>query len=379
MTRLRFLQHGLPVLAAAMLAFGIWSVIHADERREVLDPPIAPPRSPYAATIAGTGIVEPSSETIAVATELGGVVTRVHVRAGDRVAAGQPLFAIDDRGYRAALDQAQATLDAAAAAIASYDSRLALQRSLIEQAAASVAGAEAEYERALADRGRYSRLAASDWATAQRLETAAADARKAEAALAGQRAALASARQEVAVLTAGRTEAEAQLDAARAALAQARIALDKTVVSAPIDGTILRVGIRLGEYAEPGVLSEPLMTMGAVETLHVRVEIDETDSWRLRDGAAAVLQLRGNPAAGAELRLVRIEPTVVPKRSLRNGTGERVDTRVLQAIYSFDPAAVPARVGQQVDVFIDAADRAPPAPSSAPTAWRRAGEGNAAL
>jgi len=48
---------------------------------------------------------------------------------------------------------------------------------------------------------------------------------------------------------------------------------------------------------------------------------------------------------------------VLPKRSLTGDTTERVDTRVLQAIYEFAPSEFPAFVGQQVDVFIAAPNR----------------------
>ena len=57
----------------------------------------------------------------------------------------------------------------------------------------------------------------------------------------------------------------------------------------------------------------------------------------------------------AQLTFVRFEPYVMPKKSLTGNPGERTDTRVLQAIYALDPAAMPIFVGQQVDVFIDAA------------------------
>jgi len=130
--------------------------------------------------------------------------------------------------------------------------------------------------------------------------------------------------------------------------------LDKTVVKAPMDGAILKVNVRLGEYAQAGVLSDPLMTMGSVDPLHVRVDIDETETWRIRPGHAALAGLRGNPEISVPLNFVRFEAYVLAKRSLTGDTTERVDTRVLQAIYEFA-----AFVGQQVDVFIAAPSRAP--------------------
>jgi HlyD family secretion protein len=185
-----------------------------------------------------------------------------------------------------------------------------------------------------------------------------ASARLASANVAAAKAALASALQQNKVLSAQRREAEAKLAQAQAALDGARTDLDKTVVKAPVDGAILKVDVRLGEYAQAGVLSNPLMTMGSIEPLHVRVDIDESDSWRVHKDSPAVASLRGNPAISVALSFVRFEPYVLPKRSLTGDTAERVDTRVLQAIYAFAPGDFPAFVGQQVDVFVKAPTRA---------------------
>ena len=50
---------------------------------------------------------------------------------------------------------------------------------------------------------------------------------------------------------------------------------------------------------------------------------------------------------------VRIEPLIVPKKSLTNAADERVDTRVMQVIYALPSKAVGFWCGQQVDVFIE--------------------------
>ena len=85
-----------------------------------------------------------------------------------------------------------------------------------------------------------------------------------------------------------RPAAGARINQAKAALEGARADLDKTVVKAPVDGAILKVNVRLGEYAQAGVLSNPLMTMGSVYPLHVRVDIDEADSWRVHPDSPAI-------------------------------------------------------------------------------------------
>ena len=96
------------------------------------------------------------------------------------------------------------------------------------------------------------------------------------------------------------------------------------------------------------------MLLGDDSRLHVRVDIDENDAWRAHPGASAMAFVRGNPDLNMPLQFERFEPYVVPKVSLTGQSTERTDTRVLQAIYSFDPAALPVYVGQQMDVFIEA-------------------------
>jgi HlyD family secretion protein len=352
MTRNRYLTHGLPAVAAVLFGFSLWSVLGGTGTSAMIHPPAEPPVNPYPTAVAGTGLVEPSSEVVAVAVELGGVVSRMLVSPGQLVAAGEPLFAIDDRRYAAVMEEAAAALRAAEAELGTIDRRIALQQASVERSIADVTAAEAERERALLDRARYARLAAHDWASRQREEEATADARKAEATVASVRAAKAVAYQELEVQKASRTEAEARVGQARAALKRARVDLDRTIVRAPIAGAVLRINVRPGEYAQTGVPSEPLLTLGAIRPLHVRVEVDEADAWRVRAGAMATSLLRGNSAIRTELHFVRFEPDLVPKRSLTGSRAERVDTRVLQVIYQFDPAAFPARVGQQVDVFI---------------------------
>ena len=58
----------------------------------------------------------------------------------------------------------------------------------------------------------------------------------------------------------------------------------------------------------------PLLILGNVSPLHVRVDVNENDAWRVRDGAPAFGTLRGNRDIGTPLTFVRFEPYVVPKK-----------------------------------------------------------------
>jgi multidrug resistance efflux pump len=347
-------KHGLPLLAAGALAFTISSVIGAHPSRPRTQPTLAPPTSPYAARVAGSGTVEPAGEAVAVANEIGGVVVAVPAAAGRAVKKGDILFALDDRAHRAALAEAEAALDGARRAIETLDRQIDWQGARIAEARAARVAAAAEAERAAADRARYQALMRQDWASRQRGEATEAEARKAAAAEAQAQAALAAAEKHLDVLRAQRAEAEARLASAAARRDRAAIDLDRTAVRAPIDATVLKVNVRVGEFAPAGAAAEPPVSLGVTQTLHVRVEIDEADAWRVRAGAPAIAALRGNAAIRARLVFVRFEPVVVPKRNLAGGQAERVDTRVLQVVYEFAPAEFPARIGQQVDVFVEA-------------------------
>jgi HlyD family secretion protein len=143
------------ILALAMISFAGWSIASKYSPRQVAPPPIEAPANPCDNDVAGTGIVEPASEVIALAIERGGVVARVDVTAGKFVKAGEPLFSIDSRNYEAAVVQAEASVAAEEAAIASIAQSMVLQQDLIGQAQANVDSAEAERTRAFLDHTRY--------------------------------------------------------------------------------------------------------------------------------------------------------------------------------------------------------------------------------
>jgi hypothetical protein len=92
------------------------------------------------------------------------------------------------------------------------------------------------------------------------------------------------------------------------------------------------------------------------------VDIDEHDIPRFKAGAPARASLRGAPEQSYPLTFVRVEPYVIPKKSLTGDNTERVDTRVLQVIYALEVNGKPVYVGQQMDVFIDVGAK-PAAPS----------------
>jgi multidrug efflux pump subunit AcrA (membrane-fusion protein) len=273
-------------------------------------PPVAEPaRAPYQDSIGARGMVESIDENIRIAPALAALVAEVRVQVGDIVKAGDPLFLQDQREAKAIAAAEQARVAALAAQLR-------------------------ESEVALADREDQARRVEE----LSRTRVASEDERQ------RARFAVESAKARIATMRAELSSVEAQL-------ARSRVQLDLLTVRAPRDAKVLQVNIRPGEFAAVNA-PEPPILLGQTESLQLRAEVDEDNASRVDAGAPAVAFLKGNRDFPIELSFVRIEPYIVPKRSLTGESSERVDTRVLQVIYRFPPPSIPVYVGQQMDVFI---------------------------
>ncbi len=254
---------------------------------------------PFESYIAGTGIVEAGTGNIAVGTPVSGIVAEVFVKWGDVVAAGDRLFRIDTGDLRAQLPLATARAQEANARLA-----------------------RARYELGLADKLRGQGVLSEQQIQDRRFEV---------------------------------QIDEAALVVAKAEITRINIEIGRRIVRASVAGRVLQINTRPGEFAESGAVQTPLMVIGDDVRLRVRVDIDEHDALRVEPAAQAIGVVRGSPEAKTPLRFESIEPYVMPKKSLTGDVTERVDTRVLQVIYSFDRSALPVYVGQHLDVYIRAA------------------------
>lgn len=309
-------KYTLPILAITGFLFASYTVVSSNKQLPVAPAVAEPSSAPFKSFIAGAGIIESKSRNIAVGTPLPGIVDTVPVKVGDQVKAGTVLFDLDDRDTRAELAVKQADLAKAQAEVSVAKATLIESRTLSDLAE-SVTDRRAISREELLKRHNTLLVAKA------RLESALAQVKQAEAGL-----------------------------------AVTRTTLDRLIIRAPIDGEVLQINVRPGEFAQTGFLEQPLMVLGNLDQFHVRVDIDENDAWRFDKNSKAVAYLRGNRNFKADLVLAYIEPYVIPKKSLTGDSTERVDTRVLQALYSFKRNQLPVYVGQQMDVFIDAKDYA---------------------
>ncbi len=372
----RFGKYMLPLLAAGMLGFAVLHVVKAQQEPPKPPPPLEPARTPFGRTVAGSGIVEARSQNIAVGSALPGVVQEVYapqqiVRIpwltldihvprkpdvvpwealiGETVKRGDPLFRVDDRQLKAQLAFHQANLNSARAQLTKLEQMPRKEEEEVSKAKREVAKATVDLQRDLAE--RTSKLVGSGSVSEEEYRQ-----RRLNQMVAQRQ--LVQAEADFTLTQAGAWQPDKEIARAAIKLAESQVQQDKmdierAIVRAPMDGVILQVNVRPGEFVAP-ISNQAQVVLGAItDKVNIRVDIDEHDIPRFKPGAAAKASFRGAPQTKYPLTFVRVEPYVIPKKSLTGDNTERVDTRVLQAIYSLETKGKPIFVGQQLDVFID--------------------------
>src|SRR5262252_5674186 len=339
----------VPLIAALAFIFAVGAVLAMKPVRRPEPPPSPPPTAKFESFVGAVGLVEANTENINVSCAVSGMVTELYVKAGDHVQKGQKLFSLDDRDLEAELTVKRTALNNARAQLAKLiaeprPEELPPLEAKVTEAQALVADAEVQVE--LIESVTDSRAVRKEDVLRRRQNLEAAKAR------------LAQAEKDLALAKAGAWGpdleiARSQVAQAEAAVHQDEVNIRRLTTRAPLEGIILQNKVRLGQYAQCGPLSEPLMILGGVSPLHVRVDVDEHDAWRVRESGAAVGSPRGNGSLKIPLEFIRFEPYVIPKKSLTGDSTERVDTRVLQVIYRVKDQNAPLYVGQQMDVYIE--------------------------
>ncbi len=299
----------LPVIAVIGALIALLVVFWSQKKKPVPPIPFPPACSPYVQSIAGEGIVEASSRNISIGSPFSQIITKIYVVEGDRVEAGDLLFQLDTRLFEAQAETARCQIRAAFVTLENQQTQFSFYERLRDKSAVS----ELQYEQS------YYAL----------------------------------------------KEAEEQLKIVESDLLQVEANIEMSHIRSPISGEILQVNVHVGEVApnvvpfDPheiipyGSIQYPLILMGRVDPLMLRIDIDEEDAWRYQKGARAIAFVRGNSTINFPLQFSRIEPYIVPKASFTGQIIERIDTRVLQVLYRFENKELPIYAGQILDVFIE--------------------------
>jgi multidrug resistance efflux pump len=318
---------------------------------------------PFTSAIERTEDAYVRGNTTVISPQVSGYVTAVLVKDYDQVKVGQELVMIDDRIYEQRVEVARAAVHAAVANREnSYQSQRSREAALKSQSAAAF-DARAQLTRAEADMRRVDDLV-TDGSVSQREEDRTRAALKqAQAALLQAKAARAIALEDIRVVIVNRDSLRAAVESAKAKLRLAAIDLEHTVITAPDDGQLSEIGVRLGQYVTNGtqlfflVPPHPWLIANYKEEQTARMRIGQNVTFTV--DALAGATLTGHieelaPATGSEFSVLKAD----------NATGnftkvpQRISVRI--AVDPGQPLAKRLRPGMSVETDVDTASRGVP-------------------
>jgi HlyD family secretion protein len=227
-------------------------------------------RGPVEQIVTATGQLS-AVVTVQVGSQVSGIILKLNADFNSKVNEGDVIALIDPTRIKAALEQAQA---------------------VAKNAAASQARAKVNYEQTHRDYDRTKELFDKQVIGGADLETA-----KSKYDLA---------RVEL-------QSAEAQVAQARASVASARVDLDRTVIKAPISGTVLQRAVDVGQTVAASLQAPTLFTIAQdLSKMEVRAAIDEADVGKLKEGLEARFTVDAYPGQEflATIHQIRSNPNV---------------------------------------------------------------------
>jgi HlyD family secretion protein len=342
-------------------------------------PVFQPASNPYAQGIFANGIIESyqaHGENINIYPDVSGTVREILVAEGESVKQGTPLLEIDNTVQRATTDQQKAQADAAGSLLQELKAQprkenLDVARAQVELATASLKSAQDTLNKQQHSYDLEPRSVSKDTLDTVRNSVKVAKAnldvvsRQFELTRAG-------------AWTYDIQNQRRQVDALSKAWSASTALLAKYTVRAPTDGVVLSIQAALGSYVSSqgayGTYTQglgPIIVMGTGKSsgyMSVRCYVDEILIPKLpsAEKMVATMSIRGTTTT-IPLEFVRLQPYVSPKIELSDQRLEKVDLRVLPAIFRFQPPpGVDVYPGQMVDVYIGAQDATAVAAPRAP-------------
>lgn len=311
---------------------------------------------PFVGAIEHTEDAYVRGNTTVISPRVSGYVTRVLVRDFDTVRAGQLLVTIDDRIYAARVREAEAALDAAVADLAnSIQAERSRRAGLLVQQAA-IENSEALLARAAADARRVDDLVTDGSVSFREQDQTNASLEQAHAALARARASHAIANEDIRTVIVRRNALRAAVENARAALDLAQTNMAYTRIVAPVDGQLSEVDVRQGQYVTNGtqlfflIPPHPWVVANYKEAQTSAMRVGQPVRFRVDALGGALLHGhidKLSPAAGSEFTVLK------PDNATGNFTKvpQRIAVHVL--LDPRQPLAARLRPGMSVETEVD--------------------------
>lgn len=277
--------------------------------------------------LACSGRVEGLTEVIEVGAGIEGVLAEVRAREGQPVIAGDILALIGCDDLKAELQSARRLAEAA------RQSRRRLLRGSREEerrmAAAEVQAAQAVFNQAQLQRRRITGLFERGDVSKEAMEKSRRDMEVAEASL--------RAKTEFQELISApplpeelaKADAEVQAEDERIRVASAK--LEKCVIRAPINGTVLRRHLNVGESVS-ALIPRPIVSLADIARLRVRAEVDERDLGRIFTGQTVIVLADAFPNKKLRGRVSWIGPMMGRKKAQTGDPAEKSDRDVLEVL-----------------------------------------------
>ena len=296
-------------LVIVLLGLFVGVLLYRSTQRSVLDVRTArAERQDLHAGVVTNGRAEPTVRQD-LRAEADGEIVRVEIREGDAVRKGQTLLEISPTRARNELEQARAILAEAESQLrllrqggtAQEIQELQSQRTIVQRERDEAAQSVAQNER-LAEKGAIPRLELDE--SRQRLAKAEAD-----FSLVEQKLSERYGPEEIA-------QAEAKVEAARAAVRLAELRLQSTTVAAPLEGEVYSLPVRVGDYVRSGDL---LARVGSLDRIRVRVFVDEPDLGRIQSRQPVRVSWDGLPGKEWQGEVERLPSEIVELGTRRVG------------------------------------------------------------
>jgi HlyD family secretion protein len=253
-------------------------------------------RGPMAAVVAASGTLN-AVTTVQVGSQISGQVKDIYADFNTPVKKGQVIARIDPATFDLRVNQTRADLDAAESAVAVARSGLAAQQAEFGRVKIMLADAER-------DLARKKMLVDKKFISPAELDKA--------------NVVLDSTREQLKAVQAQIQVSEAQVQSALAAvkqrdslLRQAQVDLERTIIRAPVDGTVILRNVDAGQTVAASLQAPVLFTIAQdLRDMQVEAAIDEADVGRLRVGLPATFAVDAFPRRNfnGEIRQIRKSP-----------------------------------------------------------------------
>ena len=265
-----------------------------------------------------------AARQFAIAPEVSGYITAVPVTDNEHVNSGAVIARIDDRTYRAALDQAEAQVAAAKANIENVDAQLTVQQAQIAADQAQLAQQKAALVFAQEQAARYQYLAKTQLAgSVQNAQQYTSQLRQQQATVDSAQATLKLAQRQVEALKAQHDSADASLAQAKAQREQAQLNLSYATVTADQAGRVVQLSAAVGQYAQPGTN----LSMFVPDDIWVWANFKETQLDHMRPGQPVAIDIDSYPDRSIRGHVASVQPgsgTAFSLLPAQNATGNWV-------------------------------------------------------